>query len=459
MLRAIAAAAAAVATAAAAAPTPGNISEPYAWLHSGAYTGPPAPASVDPLVRFQWDADAPYQAMQVYGALPAWVAAAPLMAASGLETLTYGPYGGGAATVTGNVSLMVSFGVELAGWLEFTFAGGARLPACVGLTATISEYNSPRPGAPIAPVFYAGTGTPDAGAYRLETNKQLYDGLRYAWLYLSFPPGCAAAPVSLAGVRAVAQVLPLNYTGSFASSDSVLDRIWYTGAYATRVNALPGFFGSELLDRGDRSPPFQGDDHVAQAVGLAAFASLPLYALARTMLNFTDSAAHSVHDSNIVTYPLMWVLSVVDYFTATGDAGLLAGYAPDVATILDGAIADFQKWDSPSDLRWSGWDDRLGSGFVDVDQTPEARRFYWTTTLRAAARFAEAAGKAGAPLAPFATKYAAARDTMLAALRAPGPDWWVAGGYGLHAAAAAVNSGALTAAEQAGMFAALFNDR
>lgn len=156
------------------------------------------------------------------------------------------------------------------------------------------------------------------------------------------------------------------------------------------------------------------------------------------------------------TYPLMWVLSVVDYYSATGDVTTLSQLGGDVSKILDQAIGWFQSPDQPSDLRWSGWDDRLGSGFSNVDQTPEARRFLWTTTLRAVARFSDAAAAAG--LAPYHTKYEGVVTTLLANLRAPGADWWVAGGYGLHAAAAAVNSGRLSADEQEGMFSRLFND-
>ena len=35
------------------------------------------------------------------------------------------------------------------------------------------------------------------------------------------------------------QVKPVNYTGSFSSSDDVLERAWYTGAYGSRLNMMP----------------------------------------------------------------------------------------------------------------------------------------------------------------------------------------------------------------------------
>ena len=432
---------------------PPAIPEPYAWLSGGAF-GAPVPASRDDLAGYRWPADyAGFGALQVFAAAPAAVRAAPAAAAVGLASLVDAPFGAGAATVTANCTLLVDFGTERGAWLELALA--QPLPACATLSATISEYNAPRPVSVNPTSVLRAFG---GGLYRLETNALLFDGLRYAFVEIGLG-GAACAPLVLTGARAVAQALPLNYEGSFNSSDQVLDRAFYAGAYAVRANLQPGFFGSELLSRGDRVPPFQGDAHVAQRAGLAAFGSPPLYALARTMLNTTDSAARPVHDSNIATYPLQWVLSVSDFFEATGDTAVLTSFAPSVATILDGCLATMFDWTSPSDLRWSGWDDRLGSGFSNVDQTPEARRYLWMTTLKAANRFSLSAAQVPA-LQPLAAKYSAAVAANVQTLRASGADWFLTrdGGYGLHACAAAVTGGWTTADESAAMFALLFND-
>ena len=226
------------------------ISEPYPWLNSGGFTGPQVNASVDPLVAFQWAPGANYSALQIYAVAPALVAAAPATAASNLSSLVSATYGAGSASIAASVQLLVDFGVEHGAWLEIQTGDSRGFPAYVSVTAIISEYNAPRPGGFIALSAYPG------GFYRLETNKALYDGLRYAFVSIQFRPGCTPAscpPVRLAGVRAVCQVLPLNYTGAFSSGDAELDAIWYMGAWATRVNILPGFFGSELLARGDRA--------------------------------------------------------------------------------------------------------------------------------------------------------------------------------------------------------------
>ena len=270
--------------------------EPYATIGPGSMSGPAQPASRDPLVAYRWDADAVTSKLQIFSVKPVSVAAAPTAAATGLQTLVDAAYGSGNAVLSASLSIMIDFGVEHGAWLELQLAAG--LPAGWNVTLGISEYNAHKAasvGPPMAApkVYDAGT------TLRLETNSLLFDGLRYAWMDARCTVS-TCAPITVTGVRAVAQILPMNYTGSISTGDLELDRIWYTGAYSVRVNLQPGFFGSELLSRGDRAPPFQGDAHVAQAAGMAAFGSPTMWALVRTMLNFTDSAARPVHDSNIV---------------------------------------------------------------------------------------------------------------------------------------------------------------
>jgi alpha-L-rhamnosidase len=68
-------------------------------------------------------------------------------------------------------------------------------------------------------------------------------------------------------VRLVSQVKPTNYAGTFACSDELFTRIWYTGAYSVKANL---FAGAILMDRGDRYA-WSGDCHTAQAAALVAF--------------------------------------------------------------------------------------------------------------------------------------------------------------------------------------------
>ena len=97
----------------------------------------------------------------------------------------------------------------------------------------------------------------------------------------------------------VSQVVPANYGGSFYSSDAQLTRLWWVGAYTTRVtivserdpetNATSAYLGSILMARGDRIA-FLGDAHVAQATALAAFSS-DTYALLNASLQHTSTGS------------------------------------------------------------------------------------------------------------------------------------------------------------------------
>ena len=99
-------------------------------------------------------------------------------------------------------------GVERAAWFEFD---AADLPAGVSLQASLSEFNVPYPNKLRTPKQYGAT-------FRLETNPELYEGLRFSWLYVH----CAAPPLRpwrITAVRAVAQSKPVNSWPSIA--------LWY----------------------------------------------------------------------------------------------------------------------------------------------------------------------------------------------------------------------------------------
>ena len=429
--------------------------EPYAELNGGTW-GKAVPASPDPLAAYTWNLPLDLEHLQILPLPPVRAIASVPGCASNLPSLL-GGYGNASVSLTCSVTLFFDWSVEHAAWVEFLSpSSGVVASTMVG----VSEYAAPRaPDGAISPPMSPPTAYP-GGVYRLETNKALYDGVRYAFLQFTCPSPCST-PLLLTGVRAVHQALPLNYVGSFASSDPLLDRVWYTGAYSVRVNAIPNFLGSELLSRGDRPPPFQGDAHVSQAVALLVH-GVPGWPLVKAMTNLTDSAERSVHDSNIASYPLCWVLSVVDLYSATGDATLLLSYASSVDTILDLAVNTwFGSATQPTDLRGGGGGhDRLGSGFADCNETPEARRFLWLITLRATNAFLQAAAAAGGggALAPLISKYTPLAASMTAATRATGGGGgaWL-NVYGIHSLAEAVNGGWTTPAENA-VISALFKE-
>jgi len=419
-----------LAAAAAAAP----LTEPFAWLNGLLpTTTAPLPHSPDPLVATRWASSVNSSVLQVYASPPVEAWGVPATGARGAANLVGN---NGSCAVSGGAALVVDFGVERAGWFEFRLDGDAS-----GLLAAISEYDYPWTGKTMAPVAY------DGGWYRLETNGELYEGARYAFL---FPK----AAVDVLEARVVARVRAVNYTGSFRSSDATLEKSWYAAAYGARLNMNADDFGSILMDRGDRVS-IQGDGHPTMAAALAAFGAPATWDLVKLMLNKTDSgcAGCRVVDDSLMSYPVLWTMSVNDYYWASGDAETFARFAPDVATILDKALATFL---ATPPVEFMGWDDRLDNGFCG-ECTGETRLAFSGLLVRAVSDFAQLLGfpktrDASPAAAELARRYARAAENATRALRASEP------AYGLHSAAYAMTArtGLVTAGEAEALVSSLF---
>ena len=201
-------------------------------------------------------------------------------------------------------TLFLDWGVEVAGWLEFVSPNLAAHPN-VTVRAGLSEFNTPYPGK-TREVKQYGTST-----FRLETNDELYEGVRFTWLYFEFPDDATTTtttrnndhthhllvpqqdqePIHISNISLVAKVKPIQYAGSFESSDFVLDKVWYTGAYAVRLNMEANGFNSVLVERGDRVA-IQGDGHPTMAASLVAFAP---YNMIHKVLQETNSGHVNGH--------------------------------------------------------------------------------------------------------------------------------------------------------------------
>ena len=331
----------------------GAAPEPWPPLHGGGFTGPPAPSSPDPLVRYVWPASVNVSELQIFSV--AATAAGPLpTTARGAFTNVSSAVGSTACAigVVGAGTLLVDFGVEMAAWLEFDSPDLTAAEAGI-VQLAISEYNVVdyvggfKQGAPVPYCDASGVCT-----FRLETNGELYEGVRYGFITLAAAP---ARPWTITGLRAVAQAKPVSYVGSFhAAGDPVLERVWYTSVYTVRATLQADYMGSILMDRGDRFS-WTGDAHPSQATALAAFGG------ARDIV-FNNLNRSKADCQGIATYCLYFVLSVSDYFAATGDSAGVAYLQPNVQDHLEQAE---KMWDSPSSLRFVGWDDRTGSGFAN----------------------------------------------------------------------------------------------
>lgn len=234
----------------------------------------------------------------------------------------------------------------------------------------------------------------------------------------------------------------------------------YVGAYTVKVtqvgagiDSVGGYLGSELKDRGDRIA-FLGDAHVTQASALAAFGNFEMLERSNNYTKnirewllvlpvITTAFSPLVAAANsIQPYWVMWVLSVLDLYDATGSNKMLLELQPWIEQRLDHAL---EVAAPTGTLGWSRDDDRMGFGFESPDR-PEAFRAFLALLVGASRRYASAIDALGNTTA--STKYTALSDNITARCRTS-PSWFEE--WGMHASADAITAGLVTPAEVAAM--------
>ena len=403
---------------------PSPIAQPYSYLQGRGFSGISVTESPDPLVAYRWGATKASDALQIYLLRPKAVRTENPKAFGNLGSLTKEHPD---VTVRGTGTIRIDFGVESAAWIEFD---SPDCPADVEMS--VSETNEPGPNK-------TKTATKHGHTYRLELNSELYDGVRFAWIHVRTCP----RPWHISAVRAVCQAKPTNYVGSFSCNDQQLTRAWYMAAYGVRVALCKDYFGSILLDRGDRMS-WTGDAHPAQAASLVAFAN---YDFVRQNLANT-----STQDNGIRSYSLYWILSLLDFYWYTGDDTTLRQYLENVCKKLDSAYAVFDK--NP-DLRFYGWDERLGAGFeIWFRPADEPQRAYQMLAIRTWREFADAMERIGR--LDLHDRYSSYAQSKFASVtQAPG---W-SSTFGIHAAADAANTGMLDTSTLGELYNREFSDR
>ena len=384
--------------------------QPYPYVSGGRIAGEPVAASPDPMVSYRWDNPSAASKLQAYVMLPVKAEDLTGHSFAGLETVGRETC---AVRVTGPGTLRIDFGVELPAWLEIDS------PDLSGeVTFGVSEYNE------VESVEGHKTARPEKvgpSTYRLKLNKELYEGVRFAFVNVEK----FDRPFTITGIRAVTQVMPVNYTGAFACDNPLLERIWYVAAWDVRANLREDCIGAILMDRGDRIS-WTGDAYPSQAASLVAFSN---YDTVLKNLRFTEC-----HRNNIESYELYWIESLIDYYMYSGDAEGVRSLLPAAFGRLDRARSLF---DAPKDLNFVGWDERTGIGF-DHPDCDENKSTYQMLAIGAWKHFAEVLDHLGeGARAATYRRYAAEKTAQL--LADPG----YLGRLGMHASADAINAGLL----------------
>ncbi|WP_106827905.1 alpha-L-rhamnosidase C-terminal domain-containing protein [Parabacteroides pacaensis] len=401
-----------------------DIQTPYRKV-SGTFSGEQVPHSPDPLVAFRWEDPKHTDSLQVYTLTPLSVKVDKPENATIKSNTTM--------TINGPCDLMFDFGVVSAAWFEFD-AGDIDGE----IEMSISEFNEPA-------VFNLGSQHPWKTAvpvrhkniWRLELNDGLYEGVRFAWIHIK----SLNKPVDISGIRLVCQIKPTNYEGSFACSDTMLTRIWYTGAYTVKTNLLQDYFGAILMERSDRHS-WTGDAHTSQAASMVAFGN---FDFVKQNLRYT-----STQYNGIASYSLYWILSLIDYYMYTGDKELLDEMLENACYKLDMA---YEHYGDETNIVFYGWDERLGGGFENAN-IPETRNAYKMLSIQSWHTFSKVMRSAG--YTNLAEKYEKYAEEKINLLRSAG-DW--SNNFGLHASADAINAAFASEEEQRRIAINAFSDR
>lgn len=381
--------------------------------------------SPDPLASYHWESPKASNGLEIYSIEP--ISVVTNMSAHAEITDPSSLF------ISGPCNLKFDFGQVNAAWFEFD---SDDLEGEIEMS--ISEFNEPA-------VFNAGSQSPRKTAvpvkygntWRLELNDALYEGVRYAWIHIR----SLHKPATIRSPRLICQTKPANYAGSFSSNDTLLTRMWYTGAYTVRLNLLKDHFGAILMERSDRHS-WTGDAHTSQAASMVAFGN---YDFVRENLRYT-----STQYNGIASYSLYWVLSLIDYYNYTADRTFLEEMLENACSKL---MTAYQHYGSDPDLSFYGWDERLGAGFENPSNS-ETQNAYKMLSIRSWMEFSEVLDHAGYPLLRDQFKgYAVEKIRQLRS----DAHWMMP--LGIHAAADAVNAGFADADELERIWQNAFTDR
>jgi hypothetical protein len=154
-------------------------------------------------------------------------------------------------------------------------------------------------------------------------------GFRYA--YLRFVGGCPYTPFR--SIRAEGIAYPVEYRGSFRSSDEMLNRIWEAGAYTAHLCMQDGVWDAAKRDRGW----WAGDLDVAGPVIASVFGESKL--LNATLEKLIPPASENVN--GIPGYSALWLTTLADLYRRTADPALITNRHDTVIALLQRMDEEF----------------------------------------------------------------------------------------------------------------------
>jgi hypothetical protein len=135
--------------------------------------------------------------------------------------------------------------------------------------------------------------------------------------------------LSYDSVSMLYEYLPLEYKGSFRSSDELLNKIWEVSAYTLHLTTREFFIDGIKRDRW----VWSGDALQSYLMNYYLFFDSP--SVTRTILNLRGKDPVTSHINTIMDYTFYWFISIYDYYTYTGDKIFIEQHYPRMHSLMD----------------------------------------------------------------------------------------------------------------------------
>jgi hypothetical protein len=146
----------------------------------------------------------------------------------------------------------------------------------------------------------------------------------------------AAQPVEFSDIRATFASQPVEYRGSFTSSDPYLNRLWTTARWLLQICMQDRYLDSP----GHQEPISDFGDYLIESLENDYSFNQPWLAR-QDLRKFAGILDHSGFVNFHTSYALLWLQMLMDYYDYTGDESLLRELKPTVDRLLD-HFATFQ---------------------------------------------------------------------------------------------------------------------
>jgi hypothetical protein len=248
-------------------------------------------------------------------------------------------------------SLVLDFGRETVGRLRIVST--STTPAMVAIEYGESENE-------LLDHPYLGTDL-----LTLPANATAY-GPKSAFRYARVRFLSAEGPIQIGSIQLDAIFYPVAYSGSFESSDPLLNQIWETGAYTAHLCMQDDIWDAPKRDRGR----WAGDLDVSGRVIDNVFADR--FLMEHTLTGLLNDRAAGHHVNSIPGYSALWISALDQYYLHTGSLDYLKSVHQRLVDLLATMDAEMDAGhlfaDRSKDWPFIDWTADLSG------DTPEARR-------------------------------------------------------------------------------------